>query len=110
MSHGRERIIVNCGAYGGDDLRWRTALRSTVAHSTMVVEDVNAVDSGWLARRPIRVASLRQETGGAIWLEGSHDGYRRRFGVTHHRRLYLADGGADLRGEDSSGWSTRPKL
>jgi uncharacterized heparinase superfamily protein len=101
MSHGRERIIVNCGAYGGDDPRWRAALRSTLAHSTMVVEDANAIDSGWLARRPISVSSLRQETGGAVWLEGRHDGYRRRFGVIHHRRLYLADGGSDLRGEDA---------
>lgn len=100
MSYGRERIIVNCGAYGGDDPRWQAALRSTPAHSVLVVEDASAADSGWLARRPMRVAAVRQEAGGAIWLEGSHDGYQRRFGLTHHRRLYLADGGADLRGEE----------
>ena len=46
-------------------------------------------------------------------LETSHDGYRRRFGQTHHRRLYLAAGGEDLRGEDrlegtgSSGFTLR---
>ena len=101
MSLGRERMIVNCGAYGGDDARWRAALRSTPAHSTLVVEDASAADGSWLARRPMFVASLRQETGGAVWLDGSHEGYRRRFGVTHHRRLYLADGGTDLRGEDT---------
>lgn len=101
MSHGRERIIVNCGAFGGDDARWRTALRSTPAHSTLAVENANALDVGWLLRRPLRVSFLRQETGGATWLECGHDGYQRRFGVLHHRRLYLADGGTDLRGEDS---------
>ncbi|MFO1113991.1 MAG: heparinase II/III family protein [Rhodospirillales bacterium] len=101
MSLGRERMIVNCGDYGGDDPRWHAALRSTPAHSTLVVEDASADDAGWLPRRPARVASLRQETEGAVWLDGSHEGYRRRFGVIHHRRLYLADGGTDLRGEDT---------
>lgn len=100
MSLGRERMIVNCGDYGGDDSRWRAALRSTPAHSTLVVEDASPAKSGWLPRRPPRIGSLRQETDGAVWLDGSHEGYRRRFGVTHHRRLYLADGGTDLRGED----------
>lgn len=100
MSLGRERMIVNCGAYGGDEARWRTALRSTPAHSTLVVEDVSAAVDGWPVRRPIQVASLRQETDGAIWLEASHNGYVRRFGLVHTRRLYLADGGTDLRGED----------
>lgn len=100
MSYGRERIIVNCGAFGGDDARWQAALRSTPAHSTLVVESASALDAGWLAQRALEVTSLRQETGGATWLEGRHAGYRRRFGVVHHRRLYLADGGTDLRGED----------
>lgn len=100
MSYGRERIIVNCGAFGGDDARWQAALRSTPAHSTLVVENASALDAGWLVQRALDVTALRQETGGATWLEGRHDGYRRRFGVVHHRRLYLADGGTDLRGED----------
>jgi uncharacterized heparinase superfamily protein len=48
----------------------------------------------------MRVERARQDAEGASWLEASHDGYRRRFGVTHRRRLYLAETGADLRGED----------
>ena len=100
MSHGRERLVVNCGGYRGDDPRWLSALRSTAAHSTLSVEDANAIDITWLGARPIRTWSTLQETEGASWLEASHDGYRRRFGLTHRRRLYLADSGADLRGED----------
>ena len=42
----------------------------------------------------------RDEDEGAIWLEVSHDGYRPLFGLVHHRRLYLAASGEDLRGED----------
>ena len=101
MSHGRERIVVNCGAFGGDDPRWRAALRSTAAHSTLSVEEASVRDAGWLGRRPIRVTSSRQETEGSVWLEASHDGYRRRFGVTHQRRLFLGESGMDVRGEDA---------
>ena len=100
LSYGRERLIVNCGGYCGDDPRWQAALRSTAAHSTLSVEDANAIDVTWLGARPIRTWSALQETEGASWLEASHDGYRRRFGLMHRRRLYLADTGADLRGED----------
>ena len=42
----------------------------------------------------------RQEANGAQWLEASHDGWRRGFGAIHRRRLYLAESGDDLRGED----------
>jgi uncharacterized heparinase superfamily protein len=100
MSHGRERLVVNCGCLGGDDSRWVSALRSTAAHSTVTVEDATALDVTWLGVRPMRVDAARQDAEGASWLEASHDGYRRRFGVTHRRRLYLAETGADLRGED----------
>ena len=42
----------------------------------------------------------RQEANGAQWLEASHDGWRKPFGAVHRRRLYLAETGDDLRGED----------
>ena len=38
---------------------------------------------------------------GAHWLHLSHDGWKRVFGAIHVRRLYLAESGEDLRGEDS---------
>jgi uncharacterized heparinase superfamily protein len=100
MSHGRERLVVNCGAFGGDDARWRSALRSTPAHSTLAVEDASALDVGRLGARPMRVSSARHDTEGASWLDARHDGYRRRLGLTHRRRLYLGETGTDLRGED----------
>ncbi|MFO1152836.1 MAG: heparinase II/III family protein [Rhodospirillales bacterium] len=104
MSDGRDRLIVNCGTYFGDNVRWRTAVRSTAAHSTLSLGDANAADlsrAGWRRRVKPRVEAERRETDGAIWLEASHDGYGRRFGLTHRRRLYLDATGCDLRGEDS---------
>lgn len=102
MSVGRDRLIVNCGAAPTADPEWRDAMRATAAHSTLVVQETNSAelsDDG-LGRRPERVEADRHEANGAQWLEASHDGWRRAFGAVHRRRLYLAEGGDDLRGED----------
>ncbi len=102
MSVGRERMIVNCGAHPGHS-DWRMAQRMTAAHSTAVIDDTNSSvlrpESG-LARRPDNVVCRREETEGNIWLDISHDGYLAPFGRLHRRRLYLAAGGEELRGED----------
>lgn len=102
MSIGRERLIVNCGAHRGSG-PWRRVQRLTAAHSTLVLDEVNSAEvgrNGGLRRRPERVICRREEADGNHWLEMSHDGYRRRFGQVHRRRLYLAANGEDLRGED----------
>ena len=104
MSDGRHRLVVNCGGFAGDSHRWRTALRSTAAHSTLGVAGINAAQitrGVWGQARKPKIEAERRETDGAIWLEASHDGYRRRFGLIHRRRLYLDATGCDLRGEDS---------
>jgi uncharacterized heparinase superfamily protein len=102
MSVGRERLVVNCGAAPAAESGWRDALRATAAHSTLVVAETNSSelrDEG-LGRRPERVTAERHEAEGAQWLEAAHDGWRRPFGAVHRRRLYLAQSGEDLRGED----------
>ncbi len=107
MSAGKERLITNCGATAGSNPGWRHSLRTTAAHSTLNLDDSSSseiFDGGRggdvIGRRPTRVTSERQEADGAIWLDASHDGYARPFGLLHRRRLYLSAGGDDLRGED----------
>ena len=102
MSVGRDRLIVNCGAAPAAEAEWRDALRATAAHSTLVVQETNSAElkEAGLGRRPDRVEADRHEANGAQWLEASHDGWRRAFGAVHRRRLYLAETGDDLRGED----------
>ena len=46
------------------------------------------------------VEARRYETEQALWLELAHDGWVRRFGLRHERRLYLDLGADELRGED----------
>jgi len=103
LSVGRDRVIVNCGAAPAAGQQWRDALRATAAHSTLVIADVNSSElkEGGLGRRPEAVSVQRHEANGAHWLDASHDGWRRPFGATHRRRLYLGESGEDLRGEDS---------
>jgi uncharacterized heparinase superfamily protein len=102
MSVGRDRLIVNCGAFPAGPAEWRDAARATAAHSTLVIADTNSAElrPEGLGRRPVEVETQRQEANGAHWLEASHDGWRKPFGAVHRRRLYVAESGEDVRGED----------
>ena len=104
LSIGRERLVVNCGAMPAADAAWRDACRSTAAHSTLVIADTNSSelrdDGPGLGRRPELVEVSRQESRGAHWLDACHDGWVRPFGAVHRRRLYMAESGEDIRGED----------
>ncbi len=103
MSHGKERLIVNCGTYRGPSPEWRAMTRATAAHSTLVVADHNSAQvsaDGGLGRRPRDVTCERAEDKGSQWIEASHDGYKPSFGLIHTRQLFLAAKGDDLRGED----------
>ena len=102
FSAGKERLIVNCGAASASGEEWRDALRATAAHSTLVIAGVSSseIRKDGLGRRPAHVHAQHQTAAGAHWLEASHDGWGKLFGAIHHRRLYLAESGEDLRGED----------
>lgn len=103
MSVGRERLVVNCGSFAGDDVRWRKAMRVGDAHSTLIVSETSVAEvraNGSLSHRPVEVQAQRRESEGSLWVDASHDGYRRPFGVIHRRRIYVHDSGDDVRGED----------
>jgi uncharacterized heparinase superfamily protein len=102
MSVGRDRVVVNCGAAPAAEGEWRDALRATAAHSTLVLADTNSSElrAEGLGRRVETVECERTEAAGAQWLDATHDGWLRQFGLRHRRRLYLSESGDDLRGED----------
>jgi uncharacterized heparinase superfamily protein len=100
LSSGKQRLIVNCGAHPGQ--KWSDMARTTAAHSTLTLEDTNAIalaDDGLVPERPT-VGARRREDSGAKLVEAAHDGYRERFGFKHRRSIYLAPGGDEVRGED----------
>ena len=103
FSYGRERVFVNCGSHPTNP-DWQDALRFTAAHNTLVIDDRNACEihkDGSLARKPKKVTINRDDKIEHILIDASHDGYVPLNGITHRRRLYYADQGNDLRGEDT---------
>lgn len=104
VSVGKDRLIVNCGAHPGHAGPWRKALAATAAHSTAILAETNSaevLEDGGIGRRPGHVGCERQESDGAVLVVATHNGYARGFGYLHRRRIYLADNGEDLRGEDT---------
>lgn len=108
FSDGADRIVVSCGGARGADLRLPAALceglRTTAAHSTLIVGDSNSTalnPDGTLGRGVGEMELSRQETDTASRIEASHDGYVRRYGVVHRRTIALGADGRDVRGEDS---------
>lgn len=104
MSTGRERLVVNCGAYVARPGPWMQAVTQAAAHSGVTVEDQGPqrveVGSGERRRKagpPVTID--RRDDEGAQWLEFTHHGFRDH-GLIHARRFYLGPDGDDLRGED----------
>ena len=107
MSDGPVRIVVNCGGPGlcltALPANLVQGLRTTAAHSTLTLGDRNSTaihEDGTLGKGVGALELARDETGGVIQVEASHDGYVRRFGMVHQRRLTLSADGRELRGED----------
>ena len=111
FSHGPMRIITNCGAPRIANPAWQRAARLSRAHSCALAGEGEAgriVDNALIRRLfggpallgPEHVrAELRESTQGSL-LEVSHDAFAGSCGLAHARRLFLAPGGEDLRGED----------
>lgn len=111
ISDGRERVIVNCGAWphrdgatGQAGLRsWHAALRGTAAHSTVTVGETNALPlrpEGGFASRPGRISISRVTEADGVHIDASHDFYGRLFGLRHERSLWISQDGGEIHGEE----------
>jgi len=107
LSDGPNRLVVNCGgageAKGALPAGLVHGLRTTAAHSTLALGDRNSTaihDDGSLGKGVAEVELVRDDTAGIGRVEASHDGYARRFGLIHERRLNLSADGRQLGGED----------
>ena len=107
LSDGTQRLVVNCGGPGPlpselpDDLVH--GLRTTAAHSTLVLADTNSTNihpDGSLGRGVEDVEISRSEDNDSSRLEASHDGYVRSFGLVHKRSMMLGNDGKEVRGAD----------
>jgi uncharacterized heparinase superfamily protein len=110
-------VVVNVGSPGAPGPA-RTAARRTAAHSTLVLGDISSAlliedAPGDIARfverqlgpvlagGPARVRVERSvDADGWASCLARHDGYERRFGITHERRWSLAPDGGRLDGTE----------
>ena len=116
LSHGAQRIIVNCGgsALVGATIPAALArgLRTTAAHSTLCIDDSNStaiLAGGQLGKGVTEVGLDRRDVDDSTRIEASHDGYAKAYGYTHSRRLILRSDGTELRGEDTLLPQGKPK-
>ena len=112
LTSGRRPVIVNCGAGTSFGVDWQRAGRATPSHSTLGLAGVSSAQLGpqahyrgylreLLVEGPQNVPhKLITGTKGARF-EGGHDGYLKRFGLTHVRQLELGADGRALEGEDT---------
>jgi uncharacterized heparinase superfamily protein len=107
LSDGAQRLVVNCG--GPDRLPHKLpdelvqALRTTAAHSTLTIADLNStaiLDDGSLGKGVTDVVIDRFEDNDSSRVQASHDGYVRGFGLIHQRSVVLGNDGKELRGSD----------
>jgi uncharacterized heparinase superfamily protein len=110
VTDGARRLVVSCGGERGPGgargfpPELVMGLRSTAGHSALVLADTNSSrlpDGG--PRRLGGVEEVLVEARGGKegqLVEARHDGWRKRFGYDHQRRLWLSADGDDLRGED----------
>jgi len=116
LSHGKQRIIVNCGGavLVGASIPASLArgLRTTAAHSTLCIDDSNSTSilaGGQLGKGVAEVELDRRDVANATRIEASHDGYVRAYGFIHSRLLVLRSDGMELRGEDTLLPQGKPK-
>ena len=107
LSDGPQRLVINCGGPGPlpNELPQELVegLRTTAAHSTLVLSDTNSTNilpDGSLGKGVSDVTTDRSEDNDCSRIEAGHDGYVRGFGLVHKRSLMLGNDGKELRGSD----------
>ena len=117
VSDGPHRLLVNCGGPGRGATplppSMVAALRTTAAHSTLILADSNSTaihEDGSLGRGVSEVELSRDELDDFSRVEASHGGYVRRYGLLHKRQVSLSSDGREFRGEDELVPSGRKRI
>ena len=106
FSVAQARFIVNSGQFAKDQ-RLVSFLEKTAAHSTLTIDgfDSSYAEGGRVAQ--ISDVEVGPTEDGQL-ITASHNGYEPSHGIVHHRQLYLANGGGNLRGSDRLEYTGAP--
>lgn len=111
LTSGSRLILVNGGFPGPAHRDWDSVARATASHNTLCLAETSSarlvrhpqlegIVGGLPIRGPDFVAGHMTDEGGAAVLACSHDGYLKRYGLMHNRRLTLSEDGLRLDGLD----------
>jgi uncharacterized heparinase superfamily protein len=112
FSTGTDLVFVNGGAPGPSHAEWRAASRATASHNTLCLGEKSSsklvrhktleqLVGGAPIRFPDIVTARVEQHGESLELTANHDGYVRRFGLTHTRTIALSGDGRRLLGVDT---------
>lgn len=92
LTLGGEDVLLDTGTYTyTGEKKWREYFRGTGAHNTVVVDGLDqAVQETvfmWSQPYEARLLLRQEDTNGAVTLLASHDGYKKRLGVSHLRAI-----------------------
>ena len=104
FSHLSEKIVVNCGSPFVNNKDWHDAMRSTAAHSTLNINEINSSDIFFGKDTTTRIAetySNQFNDKDNICIHSYHTGYKSLFGLLHQRIIHVDTKNFIIRGEDS---------
>ncbi len=104
FSHFSEKIVVNCGSPFINNRDWNDAMRSTAAHSSLNINEINSSDIFFEKDTTTRLAEVyvqKSERDDNLWLDSAHTGYQKLFGITHRRKIHVDPNNFIIRGEES---------
>lgn len=112
LSSRQYLVLANGGFPGPADQSWVAAARATASHNTLVLAETSssrlvrhpqleAMIGGMPIKGPDNVFSASGDKDGHVFINTSHDGYLKRFGLIHSRRLSLSADGNTLEGVDA---------
>ncbi len=108
LSSGRRPMIVNCGSGERFGDGWPRACRKTAAHNTLQIEGVSSarftkgkteIDNRLFAGPDLVTCNRASDLTG-VWMVATHNGYGKKYGLIHERRLFISVDGRELSGED----------
>ena len=103
FSHFGEKLVVNSGSPFVNDKKWIEAMRSTAAHSTVSIDDINSSDIFYQKDTNTRIAKVWSEIlfdKNCYWINSTHTGYKEIFGIIHNRKIHIDPEKLTIRGQD----------
>ena len=106
LSHGRQRLFVNCGSPRASGRMIPLPLRATAAHTAATLGEASScrfISRGTetrIADGPRKVTVARAQDAGGVTLTASHDGYHAQTGAIIHRMIGIDADGDSFTGSD----------